>query len=114
MQDTTSGFDSSDDEPSSGYQTSHILSPQLFPAKSVTNVTMTRMKVILHCQDLYRNHLVICPVQTHLNITQGGAEPGKYVGSVDIDQILYLAQGQFYQVGHVLEGIIIMFILSDY
>ena len=97
LQVSTSGFDSSDDEPSSGYQTSHILSPQATLVKFATNLKLNNMKVILHCQDLYRNQLVICQLQANLAMTQAGQEPSKYIGSMDINEMKYYAQGHFYQ-----------------
>ena len=98
LQDSTSGFDSSDDEPSSGYQTSHIMSPQNSPVKSATSFKVNNMKVVLHCQDLYRNHLLICPLQAQLAITHSSQEPQKHIGSFDINEMKYYAQGHFYQV----------------
>ena len=97
LQVSTSGFDSSDDEPSSGYQTSHLLSPQATLVKFATNLKLNNMKVILHCQDLYRNQLVICQLQANLAMTQAGQEPSKYIGSMDINEMKYYAQGHFYQ-----------------
>ena len=112
---STSGFDSSDEEPSSGYQTSHILSPQIVSIKSATTFKVTNLKVVLHCRDLYRNHLLICPIQAQAAITQAGQEPCKLVGSVDINEMKYYAQGHFYQVSSIIYRVVffIFLIVSD-
>ena len=89
---------SSEDDPSSGYQTSQALSPLSSPCLSSLQWSLPPTRLVFHCSDQLRNGLLIVPVSGNLVVTSG-TQPDKYVASLDINEARYYVGGEFYQVG---------------
>ena len=89
---------SSEDDPSSGYQTSQALSPLSSPSLSSLHLSLPPTRFVFHCSDQLRNGLLIVPFSANLAVTSG-TQPDKYVASLDINEARYYVGGEFYQVG---------------
>ena len=89
---------SSEDDPSSGYQTSQALSPLSSPCLSSLQWSLPPTRFVFHCSDQLRNGLLIVPLSANLAVTSG-TQPDKYVASLDINETRYYVGGEFYQVG---------------
>ena len=89
---------SSEDDPSSGYQTSQALSPLSSPCLSSLHLSLPPTRLVFHCSDQLRNGLLIVPLSANLVVTSG-TQPDKYVASLDINEARYYVGGEFYQVG---------------
>ena len=89
---------SSEDDPSSGYQTSQALSPlSSSPCLSSLQMSCPGTCLVLHCSDQPRNGLLILPLVANVAITSG-KQPDKHVASLDVNEAKYYVGGQSYQV----------------
>ena len=93
-------LESSEDEPSSGYQTSEVKSPQiLVNPKMISSVwVMHKTSMIYHCSDEFRNNLIIC--QFDFKVEKEDDEKGnvRNYTNLNIHKFTHFVNGEFSEV----------------
>ena len=93
-------LESSEDEPSSGYQTSEVKSPQILLNQKIIHSVLKihNTSLIYHCSDEFRNNLIIC--QLDLKVEKENDEKGiiRNHGILNINKLTHYVNGEFSEV----------------
>ena len=90
----STAFDSTDEEQSSGYQTSDLKSPQLQMKKRKTVWNMPSTCVVYHCSDDYRNNLLIFNYELKHETTLEDREDIRMQFYLNVDKVSHYISGK--------------------
>ena len=93
-------LESSEDEPSSGYQTSEVKSPQNLVNQKIIHSVLKihNTSLIYHCSDELRNNLIMC--QLDLKVEKENDEKGiiRNHGILNINKLTHYINGEFSEI----------------
>ena len=96
-------MDSSDDEPSSGYQTSDLKSPQSKIRKnSKIKIDIPNTCIVVHCQDQERNNTLFCWTDLSWEKIVSDKNTTMKNGSLGIKNMNFYSNGEIFNVSEGL------------
>ena len=96
----SSDLDSSIDEPSSGYQTSEIKSPQMknLVKQTKTNISMPTFGIVYHCSDTYRHNLFMSKFDIRVENVSSEEELLKKHAYISMENFAHYYKGNIFEV----------------